>query len=74
MVQEAAKKNTDWNEYIGKTIKLVYQDGVEKDGAPHYSTKKGLLEKVTKTHLILKEPSQKFQAINLMKVLRIEWD
>jgi len=73
MVMEKARRNKDWTEYIGRFCKLVYEDGIEDDGSPHYSTKKGKIEKVTKTHIILKEVGKRgVTAINLFKVLRIE--
>lgn len=73
MVQEAAKTNKDWAEYTDKFCKLVYEDGIEKDGSPHFSSKIGNIEKVTKTHIILKEKNRRgVTAINLFKVLRIE--
>ncbi len=73
MVIEQAKKSKDWADYVGKHCKLVYEDGIEKDSSPHYSTKTGIIDKVTKTHIILKEDNKKgYTAINLMKVLRIE--
>lgn len=73
MVLEPAKKSKEWTEYIGKFAKLIYEDGVERDGSPHFSTKRGIIEKVTKTHIILKEEGKKgFTGINLFKVLRIE--
>jgi ribosome maturation factor RimP len=73
MVEEAAKKNKEWSEFIGKQCKLVYEDGTEKDGSPHYSTKKGTIIKATKTHLIMTEEGKtSYTAINLFKILRAE--
>lgn len=72
MVKEAARKSKEWAEYVGKQCKLVYEDGVEKDGAPHYSMKSGVLNKVTKTHIIITESKGGYTAINLLKVLRVE--
>jgi len=73
MVKEQARKSKEWSDYVDKHCKLVYEDGIEKDGSPHYSTKTGTIDKVTKTHIILKEDKkQGYTAINLLKVLRIE--
>lgn len=75
MVMEQAKKDKEWADYSGRRCKLVYEDGVEQDGSPHYSTKKGVIEKVTKTHIILKEETRRgVTAINLLKILRLEID
>lgn len=73
MVEEKARRSKDWQDYVGNYCKLVYEDGVEKDGSPHYSTKRGTIDKVTKTHMILKEQAKGgYTAINLLKILRIE--
>ena len=75
MVKEEAKKNKDWAEYAGRFCKLIYEDGVDDDGKPHYSSKRGKIEKVTKTHLILQEDGKRnLTAINLLKILRMEID
>ena len=75
MVGEPAKKNKDWEEYVGQRVKIVYEDGMERDGkTPHMSIKKGSIEKVTKTHMILCEDDKGLVAINLLKILRAEWE
>lgn len=56
----------DWEEFVGKRIKLIYDDGGD-----HPSKKVGVLKKGTPTHLIL-EVDGKIQAILLTKILRVE--
>jgi hypothetical protein len=73
MVQEAAKTNKDWTPYERSKIKLLYKDGTDDKGREHLSMKRGLLEKVTKTHAILREDGKTtWTAINLLEIVRIE--
>lgn len=58
----------NWNEFLKKEIKLVYEDGTKFP-----SQKKGVLANVTDSHFILfLAESKKYEAILKSKVLRIE--
>lgn len=73
MVQEAAKTQKDWTQYENSKIKLIYKDGTDEKGRDHLSMKRGLLEKVTKTHAIIREEGKRtWTAINLLEIIRME--
>ena len=57
----------DWSDFINKKIKIIFEDGVN-----HYSKKQGVLLKITPTHLILSLENNHAEAINLIKILRVE--
>ena len=61
----------EWQEFLNKQAKVVYEDGVYPDGKISYSKKIGVVIEVTATHILLKINSHN-EAINLNKVLRIE--
>ncbi len=76
MVNEPARRNTEWQKYEGFDCKLVYVDGHERDGqgnaVEHLSVKKGKVDKVTKTHMILSVGTGKYEAIKLLDIKRAE--
>lgn len=55
-----------WEEFLGKHIKLIYEDGEN-----HFSKKVGKVVEINETHIVLLI-NFKYEAINLSKVLRIE--
>ncbi len=62
-----------WLNQVGKFLKIVYEDGRNREGSPHYSTKEGKLIYVTDTHLILEQDvSGKEIGILKTKILRFE--
>lgn len=60
------EKGNGWKEFIGKSVKIVYEDGLN-----HFSTKLGKIISFNQTHVIISSGSSKY-AINLSKILRIE--
>lgn len=67
------KPDKSWSEYLGQWCKLVYEDGLEPTGAPHLSIKKGIIEKVTDSHMILDEENKNnLVGVNIHKILRFE--
>ena len=70
MVKESHRRSTEWKKYEGMFMYLVFEDGVEKDGSPHLSIKKGIVDKVTKTHVILKKEPDGYEGINNLRIVR----
>lgn len=60
-----------WKQFVGKKVKIIFQDGVLSDGRPSYKSKVGLLHSVVSTHLFLKS-NGKIEGLNLSQILRIE--
>ena len=60
-----------WKQFIGKTVKVIFQDGVLPDGRPSYKSKIGILDSVSATHLFIIIDT-KLEALNLSQVLRVE--
>lgn len=59
-----------WNRYVGKILRVVYEDGKLPNGNPHYSTKQGEVIDHTDSHLIMAAPKE--QGILKEKILRYE--
>lgn len=59
-----------WKKYLNQFCNLIYQDGVQNDGKPHFSKKQGLIVDFNSTHLFIKEET--VQGIRIESILRIE--
>ena len=72
-MEDGTNGKNSWLNYVGRFLRIWYEDGIMRSGSPHISKKEGKLLYVTDTHLILEQKiTNKEVGLLKSKILRFE--